>query len=163
MFHNTPPRNHNPPLRPKTATCCRFPCTRPSVGPSHFEFRARRRDELIALRHHLEDIYQRVISAGDGELALNTEIERLQRAINDHVKAVRGRGLKFKLVDLDANLNLAPAVTAAVAYAAGLSIPLSLLTGLGAALSLKIGPSLKRHEATPTPFKYVSSYHRELF
>jgi len=97
-------------------------------------------------------------------LSLNTEIERLQRAINDHVKAARGSGLKFRLVDFDANLNLAPAVTAAgVAYAAGLSIPLSLLTGLGTALSLKIGPSLKRHEATSTPFKYVSSYHRELF
>jgi hypothetical protein len=129
------------------------------------EFRARRRDELITLRHHLEDIYQRVISAGDGELALNTEIERLERAIDDHIKAARGSGLKFRLVDFDANLNLTPAVTAtAVAYAASQSIPLSLLTGLGAAsLSLKVGPSLKRHEATSTPFKYVSSYHRELF
>jgi Family of unknown function (DUF6236) len=61
------------------------------------EFRARRRDELITLRHHLEDIYQRVISAGDGELALNTEIERLERAIDDHIKAARGSGLKFRL------------------------------------------------------------------
>jgi len=128
------------------------------------EFRTKRRDELIMLRHHLEDIYQRVISAGDGELALNTEIERLQRAIGDHVKAARGSSLKFRLVDFDANLNLAPAVTAAaVAYAAGLSIPLSLLAGLGAALRLKVGPSLKRHEATSTPFRYISSYHRELF
>jgi hypothetical protein len=127
-------------------------------------FRTKRRDELIALRHHLEDIYQRVIVAGDGELALTTEIERLEIAINNHLKACRETGLKFKLADIDASLNLlGPLGAATIAYALGLPALASLAAGAAAALKLSVGPSLKRREAISTPFKYVSSYHHEVF
>jgi hypothetical protein len=51
------------------------------------EFRAKRRAELMVLRHHLEDIYERVISAADGALAMTKELESLQRAIDDHTLA----------------------------------------------------------------------------
>jgi hypothetical protein len=128
------------------------------------EFRARRRDELIALRHYLEDIYERIISAGDGALALEKEVERLQSAIDGHVRVSRESGFKLRLVDMDASLNFVPAVTtAAVTYLAGTPLIASIIAGSAAALNVKIGPSLKRHNATATPFKYVSSYHRELF
>jgi hypothetical protein len=128
------------------------------------EFRARRRDELITLRNYLEDIYERIISAGDGALALDKEIERLKSAVDDHVKVSRESGFKLRLVDIEANLNFVPAVTtAAVSYFAGAPFVASIIAGSAAALNVKIGPSLKRHKATATPFKYVSSYHRELF
>jgi Family of unknown function (DUF6236) len=135
-------------------------------------FRTKRRDELIALRLHLEDIYQRVISAGDGELALTTERDRLEKSINDYLKASRETSFKFSLFDIDASLNLITLLPqVAVGYALGLP-PLDALLkgatgalklGVGPSLKVSAGPSLKGRDAISTPFKYVLSYHQEVF
>ncbi|MEI5680448.1 DUF6236 family protein [Mesorhizobium sp. CCNWLW179-1] len=128
------------------------------------EFRTKRRAELLSLRHHLEEVYQRVISAGDGPLAWNTEIERLQNSIGDHIKSAREAKFKFRLADISANLNLLPVGIAALA-AHTLSLPMisALLSSIPSALSLSVGSALKGRNAIPTPYKYVSSYHQELF
>jgi hypothetical protein len=128
------------------------------------EFRARRHDELVTLRHHLEEIYDRIISAGDGELALNTQIEKLQVAIRDHLKVSRESRFKFRLVDFDASLNLPAAALAGWGgYMAGLPLLEDLILAGTAALALKIGPSLKKRDVANTPFEYISSFHKELF
>lgn len=128
------------------------------------EFRIRRSDELLALRTHLETIYQRVISAGDGELVWNTEIEALQRAIQDHIKTSRESGFRLRLADLSASLNLISiGSTAITAYSMGLPIVPALITGSAAALSINVGPALKRHKPSPTPFQYITSYQNEVF
>ncbi|RWK19808.1 MAG: hypothetical protein EOR43_23070 [Mesorhizobium sp.] len=128
------------------------------------EFRERRRSELLALRHHLEDVYQRVISAGDGPLAWNTEVEQLQIAIADHVKAGREAPFKFRLADIGASLNLVPiGVGALSAYSMGLPLIPGIVAGAAAGLSLEVGGALKGRSAVSTPFKYISSYHREIF
>jgi Family of unknown function (DUF6236) len=129
------------------------------------EFRTKRRDELLALRHHLEDVYQKIIAAGDGALALNTEIERLRSAIADHLKAGKEWPLTFRLADLRGDLNVVPGVLAALrAFEAGFG-PLGILAaGVGAAiLEVKAGPSLRRRAPSATPFEYISSYHDVLF
>lgn len=128
------------------------------------EFRARRSDELIALRTHLEAIYQRVIDAGDGELAWASEVEALQRAIHDHIKTSKEAGFRLRLADLGANLNLtAAAATAVASYSQGLSLIPSLVTAAVAGIGVEAGVALKRHKAGPTPFKYVTAYHDEVF
>ena len=131
------------------------------------KFRQRRRSELLALRHHLEAVYQKVISAGDGALAWNTEVERLQEAIKDHIKASKESGLRFRNVSLSANLNLVglarSAVTFTAAQSAGLPAVESLLAGAVASISVNVGSSLKGASATGTPFRYVSAYHEEIF
>lgn len=128
------------------------------------EFRVRRSDELLALRTHLEAVYQRVISAGDGELAWNTEVDALQRAIQDHIKTSKETGFRLRLADLSASLNLLPiAASVITAYFAGLPMVPSLVVGAAAGLSLDVGAALERHQASPTPFRYVTSYHEEVF
>ncbi|HEY9213616.1 MAG TPA: DUF6236 family protein [Ancylobacter sp.] len=128
------------------------------------EFRARRSDELIALRTHLEAIYQRVINAGDGALAWNSEVESLQRAIQDHIKASKETGFRLRLAGLSANLNLAAAgAVAAAAFSQGLPLIPSLVTGAAAIISVDAGVALKRHRAVPTPFRYVTAYREEVF
>lgn len=128
------------------------------------EFRTRRSDELLALRTHLEAVYQRVISAGDGDLAWNTEIEALQKGIQDHINVSKETGLRFRLADLSANLNLLPVIRGALtAYATGLPMIQSLMAGVGAGISVDVGAALKRHKATSTPFRYISAYHSEVF
>jgi hypothetical protein len=128
------------------------------------EFRTKRRAELLALRHHLEDIYQRVVSAGDVPLALNTELERLDRAITDHIKASRETRFPLRLTDLSASFNFVKfGGVLAAGLEAGLPLAGSLLTAGAAAISISKGASLRGHKATPTPFRYISSYNRELF
>lgn len=128
------------------------------------EFRGRRSDELLALRTHLEAVYQRVISAGDGELAWNTEVEGLQRAIQDHIKTSKETGFRLRLADLSASLNLLPIGAGAIAaYSTGLPMVPSLVAGAALGISLDVGVALKRHRASSTPFQYVTSYHEEVF
>ena len=128
------------------------------------EFRARRSAELLALRHHLEAIYQRIVGAGDGALALKTEIGALEQAIADHIKASKESKMSFRNMSFDVSLNVPAGVFAGLAaLTTPLDIVQSLLTGFGAAFAFGPGVSLKRRKAAPTPFRYISSYHEKVF
>ena len=128
------------------------------------EFRARRRDELLALRTHLEGLYHRVQSAGDGELMWNTEVSSLERALADHLKSSREWGVSLRWVSFEAGLNLAGGFAAGIAaLTQGLPELGALITGGAAALSLKGGPALRQRENNKTPFRYVSRFHQDVF
>ncbi|MER9883112.1 DUF6236 family protein [Mesorhizobium sp. M0118] len=128
------------------------------------EFRTKRRPELLSLRDHLEGVYQKVISAGDGALAWHTEVERLQSSINDHIKASREAPFKFRLSDLSASLNLAPIGAAvAVAYSMGMPLLPAIIQGAAAGIAIETGAALKGRRVITTPFRYVSSYHKDVF
>lgn len=130
------------------------------------DFKQKRHPELAALRHHLEGIYVSVGNAVDGDLAFNSEYEALDRAIADYIKSTRGLGLKWRLAGMEASLNLAGAIAGGyAAYKGGLSAT-EIALGAGAgALAVKVGGlglARTRGSAT-TPFRYVSSYYRDLF
>jgi Family of unknown function (DUF6236) len=127
-------------------------------------FREKRRSELLALRHHLESIYQRVLAAADGELAINTEIEALQAAIADHIRASKETGFKFRAVSLNASLNLVKGATVGVGVLAlGLPAVAALMMAAGAAINIGPGTALTWGKPTGTPFQYISAYHEEVF
>lgn len=130
------------------------------------EFKEKRRPELLALRHYLENVYQRVFEAGDGALALNTAIEQLKIGVTDYMAAARGMAWAWRLVDLEASLTLRDVCAiGALSYAVGTPLLEAIGHGLSgsATLSLARGAGLCRLEPTSTPFKYVSRYHNELF
>jgi hypothetical protein len=128
------------------------------------EFRTKHRAELLALRYYIEDVYERILNAGDGELAWNKEIDRLQGAIADHIRASREFRLRLRLADFEASLNLfglgAALATAHLAHLPALD---ALLPAGIASVSVNIGIALKRRAAIATPFQYVISYNKELF
>lgn len=128
------------------------------------EFRHKHRDELLALRHHLERLYQKILESADGELALNTEISALEQAIADHIKRSKEIKLPFVSMSLDASLNIPAGVVARTA-AQTMSFDLleTLVTGLAAAISFGPGASLKGRRTDATPFQYVSSFHKKIF
>lgn len=128
------------------------------------EFRTKRRAELLSFRQHMEDVYQKVLTVGDGPLAWNTEVERLQSSIEDQIQVSKEAPFRFRLSDLSAGLNLAT-VGAGVIAAHALDQPLlgGALQGLAAGITLNVGGALKKKAASPVPFKYVTSYHAELF
>lgn len=130
------------------------------------KFKEKRHSELLALRHYLEAIYIRVANSEDGKFALVSETEALEKAAMDHVKSVKGMGLKWRLADLTASVSLVKPAAVALGASYGLGLPAleSLLAGAAAAgLDIKAGGGLSRARSAETPFRYVSSYHKEVF
>lgn len=70
------------------------------------EFKIQRRDELIAFRNYLDDIYQKIISSADIPRAKNTEIARLELAINDLNKVLNESGMRRVVTNLRNTINL---------------------------------------------------------
>jgi hypothetical protein len=118
------------------------------------DFRAKRRTELLLLRHHLEDIFQKVSSSYDSDLALNTEIERLDQAVADYIKVSKESRLRFLNMSFGASLNLRAGIqTFSTTYATTLHIPSALMAGAMAAISIGPGASLRGAKATGTPYQ----------
>jgi len=137
------------------------------------KFKERRKPELEALRSHIESVYQRIICAGDGELALHTEMSALDRAVADHMKAAKSSGMKLTLVGLEARLKWEfDARPAFVAAGAGfvLSGPTqaALLALGGIAVNLiprieiKSGGSLITTNKSQLPFDYLIRANQDL-
>jgi hypothetical protein len=127
-------------------------------------FREHRQDELMQLRHHIEDIYQEVISASDQLLARTTAVERFENAIVEQLKVSSESGLKFRMLNFAGSFNVVPAIGA---FTASLALGITEAAAIGAAVgsSLNIGPSIGWSKASKSsnPFSYVFSYHKELF
>jgi Family of unknown function (DUF6236) len=128
------------------------------------DFRAKRKDELLALRYHLDSIYQRIIAAGDGALSLQSEIDALERAIIDYLKVAKATSFPFLNMSFDANLNVPAGITAGLAaFTAGFGAIPALLAGATASIGFGPTASLKGHKASQTPFRYISSFHKRVF
>jgi hypothetical protein len=128
------------------------------------EFREKYRAELLALRHHLDAIYQRILAAGDGALALNSELSALESAIADYIKTARAVRFPFVGMSFDASLNVPAAVAAGMAaFETGLGGITSLLAGAAAGFAVGPTASLKKHKDGQIPFRYISSYNERVF
>jgi hypothetical protein len=134
------------------------------------DFRERRQPELLALRHHLEGLYQRILSAGDGELAIQTEREQLEMAIADYVRTINERRFEIKWANLEAQLKweFNPSL-AAVAVAAGFLLQgpaLAAIAGAAAAMTPKIEvsttTSFEGQKPSKTPFAYLGAISKKL-
>ena len=140
-----------------------LPAPREDV-PLHevLEFRHRRRDELLAMRHHLERMYRSVEDASDRESAIRTEMEALDVAVAEAIKVARESAFPWRRIDLSASLNLSGIIGSTVILTSqGMPLTAALLSS--AAGSLAIGPSigLARYQQSTNPFEYVVSAHRE--
>ncbi|SCX88073.1 DUF6236 family protein [Paracoccus tibetensis] len=126
-------------------------------------FKERRKDEMLALRQHIEDMILRIQEAGDGELLIDAEVESFRKAAEDHLKAAKDSGLHFKLGDLSGSFNiLAPITGGAAAYLQGLSISGALIAGAAAAISFAPSTSVSYKRVGSTPLRYISRAHSEL-
>jgi hypothetical protein len=128
------------------------------------EFKEKRQDELLALRYHLDSIYQRIVTAGDGELSLQSEIDALERAIVDYLKVAKGTSFSFINTSFAASLNVPTAVAAGLAaFTTGFDTVPALLAGAAAGIAFGPSASLKDHKTNQTPFRYISSFHKRVF
>jgi hypothetical protein len=132
------------------------------------EFKRSRRAELLTLRHHLERLYQSILSAEDVDRAVATELSALDKAIADSLKSAKESKLKFRLSGLNAKLDWKTWSGGAAAYSlAATTLPVTgaILAGVAgaAAVSISATASIERKAKVATPFEYVSLFHDELF
>ena len=97
-----------------------------------------------------------------------TEIEKLDRALADHAKAIKEHKFKLQLSSLQAKLDWKSWVAGAAAFeaATGMGLPLVgaalSVAGAVAAASVSVTASLVGRKSSSTPFEYVTRFHREL-
>lgn len=132
-------------------------------------FKQRRSAELMALQAHLSDLYLKIGSSPNPELAESVELTKLQLAISDHIRVARESSMALRLIGFKAKIDRTTAASAYAAYAlAGnlqLAPPLQFMAGLTGgvlgSLSKEIGTGNPRD--TLNPYEYVSLIHRDLF
>lgn len=136
-------------------------------------FRERRKIERDRLRNHLELLYQCILGAADGTLALRTQIEALSSAVRDYLNVSEEAGLRPRLAACEARLKweFSPHLAlggAAIGGALGdiRTAIVGALAGLSSNLLPKIEVSLGSDmEATAkanSPFEYIVQLDREL-
>jgi hypothetical protein len=78
--------------------------TRPIPFEDLLEFRLRRLDEAVALRAHIEDLYEAILSSPDQPLALARALERIAAATADQCTVLEEAGVRFTFAGLEAGL-----------------------------------------------------------
>jgi hypothetical protein len=129
-------------------------------------FRERRRSELLALRHHIDDIGLSVADTDAQAFPRTLALEKFDRSLADYRKAIfETNGLK-NLVSIEISFN--DLVTSAAAAAGGIianlpqsSIAGMAITGMAASISVKAGAKLKAKKSSG-PFEYLTRIAREL-
>lgn len=129
------------------------------------EFKEKRRDELQALRQHLERVYQSILAAPDRARAEENELAALDQALAAHIKTIQEAPFKKVLGSLEASLDV-PAlanslVSGVTAFMAGLPLSSALLAGAGS-LGVSLGLGRPNAGRSGSPFEYVTSAHKEL-
>lgn len=140
------------------------------------DFKNRRRDELLALRIALETFIEKVEKAGDEETPIRKAVLEIENACIDAVKVSKETKFPLRLASIKTSYSIdfskliGPALVGLFANGFGMPTLQSVLIGAGAALingsiflrtegeiGIKIS-HLKDH-----PFRYVSSFSKELF
>lgn len=122
------------------------------------EFKTKKNSELLALRFHLEELYQVILNAPDQHQAILTQFGKLETAIEEHLAVCKEARFKLRLGGINGALNIVPATLGAMTAGLG-----GLIAGLIPGLSIGIDSAIKGRKRTESPFNYISSFHRELF
>jgi hypothetical protein len=127
-------------------------------------FKEKRYDQLLSLRFHIDDVYQAILAAPDKGLAELFQIERLDRSIKDQLMVMKECQLPFGAASLSASFNITAGVAAFVA-----ALPLGTISAAtlgvsaGAGVELAKSVDFRSSKGTDSAFRYVSSFHEELF
>ena len=127
------------------------------------EFKKKRFDELLALRHHMDDLCLTVTRLGANSLAGSSSLERFDKALADHIKVMEESNLHKVYSSLRQNISWPDIV-------AGGTMELMLGHALDAkglipgaiSLAVKTASGLLRRKSA-SPFEYLTSANRELY
>ena len=130
-------------------------------------FKRRRASELMSLRDALDELYLSIVASPDAKLAELHQFQRLDRALADLAKATKSAPFQLRPGTIELTFSAqslgAGATAGAISAAAGLSAVAAALTGAiaTAVASVKVTAGLASVGPRSSPYKYVSSIHRE--
>lgn len=139
------------------------------------QFKARRSDELCALREELDNLASSVSRAADIEAELRSQLAKVDKACSDVLKISAEWQFPVRLSSTKLALDLKPfevlagavAAVSGLTYLSGVQAALAAVGGAtwGAKSAIKITGDIgwKGLKPRKTPFAYVSKFHRELF
>lgn len=130
-------------------------------------FRQEHVDELMALRHHIEELVLEVSREGFGGLGETIALEKFMKSLDDYHVAIRPKNFLKRLTSLDISISLNEAVraglgaltAAAVSPSAALA---SFLSAAGGIIAVDKALSLKRDCPVPYAYEYLFKAGREL-
>ncbi|KFC62893.1 hypothetical protein FF80_03464 [Devosia sp. LC5] len=129
-------------------------------------FREKRRSERDALMASIDDVYQSVVGAPDRPLAEHTALAKLAVEARSQLDVMAESKFSYRLCDMAADFNLGAAALCAVGtLALGTAWPAVVGNSLLAGATITIGKiaGLINSKKADTPYRYVASYHSELF
>jgi hypothetical protein len=137
------------------------------------EFRAKRYDELQALRIEIDRLVAEINGSGDPEAALTEALLQIDEKCSDAIKVCSEWQFPVRLSTLKTSIDLKPFAMVRdgiIAYlgatALGTTTALTAaLVSVSSAASLKITPDFgwRGLRNRSSPYRYVSSFHKELF
>lgn len=132
------------------------------------EFKSRRNDELIALRIHLDEMYQSIISSADIPRAKNSIILKLEVALAEVDRVLSESGIAKTISSLRGYIasefvNVAGTGLGAAGIAPYINISPLTAGAVGAGIAFVVKPVLAPKVSHANhPFTYVSSIRKEL-
>lgn len=139
-------------------------------------FKDKRRDELLALRIEIETFAKKIAKGGDEEESLLAAVSLIERASIDAIKVSREATFPIRLANLKTSFNIewhkliGAAMAGIAAQGIGMSALASFLTAAGVAVqtgsvTLKTSGDfgIKSNNLATHPYRYVASYHKDLF
>ncbi|MHB1618728.1 MAG: DUF6236 family protein [Sulfuricella sp.] len=135
------------------------------------EFRQRRRDELVQLRHRLESFVSEIESAGDKTLALQKRVTELDEACSNLLAVGKEWQFPVYLSDFKASFNLTPEkILPAVAggwkmgepYGLTAATAVAATAGAISTLQIKGDYGLRTIRRSTSPYRYAYLIHQEL-
>jgi hypothetical protein len=125
-------------------------------------FKARRRDELAALRSYIDEFAVEISANGFSKYEQTVAFEKFDKALGDYYKAATQANFLKRLTSLDISFNLTDAAkgvftatTAGAVAAASLPSLASVAIGAAMGLSLSMGLKKKSDRGEPSAFDYV--------
>lgn len=68
------------------------------------EFHLKRRAECLALRYHIDEMYQKILTCGDTTLEIQKSLSVIANATSDQITVMEESGLKFHFAGLEARI-----------------------------------------------------------
>ncbi len=139
------------------------------------EFRLRRRDELLALRFHIDELATKISNSIQSESDLASAVDQLDHAVSAQIKVTHEGFDLFRFVKFSPSFSLSDAAKEVIAkgipasiaaFAATGSLPAAAaaaaIPGLKSGISLDLGLDGFKKAKAGLPFSYVVNAHREL-
>ncbi|WP_143076382.1 DUF6236 family protein [Roseovarius lutimaris] len=135
------------------------------------EFKQKRSDEIVALTQELDKFFSQIANAKDADFEMSRLLRVVDKQCSDMIKVAKESKRKFYVGDLSFSLSLDSIESAAnriVAWeaagtvATGLPLVGGLLGGATSLVSFSRGIGAKNLITRNSPFKVVSSLHKEL-